>query len=620
MAYQLAFVNSIVTSPTIRLNLNDGVTISTLADGADFGLPSLDRAYADTLLADGAVVPAAAYGNRMITLPLEFPSTLSADAAAAAWQSVVRELDRPANFLRYTPDTTNPVFFRCLRSDASMWDFNPITRRATVRILAEPFGYGPLVTLPAVTVYNDPAEGQTLSLNPFFETDASDWIVTGGTFARSTLQAHEGSASGLLTPDGVSATALIRSSQCPVATGQSVRVSAWVRCAVARIVRLEINWFDSSHATISTGNLVTGPSLAATTWTLLDGALTAPASAAYAELRISMTGTPPGSNTLHVDEARLRVSGDAGGQCFDVTGVQGDVETPLMLSIPASGLFPGGSSTTGRTSCIAVRRRGTPSAAPFVLQAESLTLAVDTTLPGADALMSGSGSNYARVSFATATTLTQRMFTSAAAWAAASKDIRGMYRVFARTRHSVAGDTIQLMLKYYFNGGSATNSAVTLSGSANIRYADLGLIAFPTGAAPATDGYSGVELSVSTAQIEIRAARPSGSGNVDIDFLIFVPADDRLALVTWGLTGGPDTFVLDSSIPAAYATAAGAVYNDPPFTIVGGVPMVSPSATNRIYFINNVNSTDAATDGKTLTNAITPSYYPRYLAVRPLAS
>lgn len=469
MAYELAFVDSISASPTTRLNLHDGVAISTLADETDFGLPTLDRAYADTLLADGAVVPAAAYGNRIITLALDFNGA-SSDQAALRFQSVVRELDRPTNLLRYKPGTSNPVFFRTLRSDVAGWDFNPLTARATVRVLAEPFAYGTKQTLSAATVTNDPAAGTN-------------------------------------------------------------------------------------------------------------------------------------------------------GQFFDVTGVLGDVETPLMLSIPASGLLPGGSSATGLTSCIAVRRRGTPSAAPFLVQAESLSLATDTTLPGADAAMSGSGSNYARVSFATDPSLIVRLSTASTSWVAASRDVRGTYRVLARTRKSVAGDTIQLQLRYNANGLTVTNTAATLSSSTNIRYSDLGLITLPAGADPVYDLLSGTELPAVAANFSILASRGAGgSGNLDLDFLLFVPADDCLALVTWGRSGGPDTYVLDSSIPAAYSMLSGAVYSDPPMSIVGGVPMVSPNVTNRVYFVRNVNTTDTTTDSKASTNAVTASYFPRYLAVRPLAS
>ena len=307
------------------------------------------------------------------------------------------------------------------------------------------------------------------------------------------------------------------------------------------------------------------------------------------------------------------------GMFFEVTGIKGDVETPLFLSIPSAGMLPGGSSTTGRTSCIAVRRRGTPSAAPFVVQAETASpLGTDTTLPGNDAVMSGAGSNYARCSFATVATLLERLSFTAIP-VAASVDARGTYRVFIRVRKSVAGDTMAVQLRHDGNGLTVLNSLVTLPSTTNLVYIDLGLVTLPLGGGPITDGYSSVPLPVKGLNVYVRAQRTSGSGNVDFDVLLFVPADDRLALVTWGLNSGPDTFVLDSATPAAYALGGSDVRNEPPMSIVGDAPMISPGVTNRIVFIRNVNTNDTASDDKTGTHSITPYYWPRYLYIRPVA-
>ena len=159
MAFELAFVDSISATPTYRLNLHDTVgQIQTLADGTEFGMPDLDRAVASTMLTDGAVVPSSAYGNRMITLHLSFPEA-DLDAAASRLQAVARELDRPTNILRYRAGTSAPVFFRTFRSSIAATDWDPVVRRATVSIMAEPFALGLREDLPAATVNNDPAAG-----------------------------------------------------------------------------------------------------------------------------------------------------------------------------------------------------------------------------------------------------------------------------------------------------------------------------------------------------------------------------------------------------------------------------------------------------------------------------
>jgi hypothetical protein len=159
----LAFVDSIAASPTVRLDLSGGTRGPfNLRDGSDFPPPPLKRSIPSSLLADGGTPTSATYDNRVISLHLGVMDSgefRAADAAATQMQLLMRELDRPGNFLRYRADTTTAVFFRTFRSgpDAVAWD--PFTRRATVTLLAEPFAYGLEQTLSPVTVTNNPAAG-----------------------------------------------------------------------------------------------------------------------------------------------------------------------------------------------------------------------------------------------------------------------------------------------------------------------------------------------------------------------------------------------------------------------------------------------------------------------------
>ena len=143
-----------------------------------------------------------------------------------------------------------------------------------------------------------------LNANPFFETDVANWTPAGGTFVRSTAQAHEGTASGLFTPDGVSASVSVRSERVPVCAGASYWASAWVRCAVARSVNLQVQWFDAGGVELQLSS--SGVAVPATTWTLLDATFTAPAGAVECNLRLSMGSTPAASHLLHVDETSVR--------------------------------------------------------------------------------------------------------------------------------------------------------------------------------------------------------------------------------------------------------------------------------------------------------------------------
>ena len=149
--------------------------------------------------------------------------------------------------------------------------------------------------------------GPILNTNPYFETDASGWLVnSGGAIARSTAQAHEGVASLLFTPDGVAATAEVRSASVPgVVVGQTYEASPWVRCAVARNANANIVWRDGASVFLGSAGSVSVP-VAAGTWTPIEVSGEAPASAAQAQISVSMGSTPLVSHTLHIDEAILR--------------------------------------------------------------------------------------------------------------------------------------------------------------------------------------------------------------------------------------------------------------------------------------------------------------------------
>lgn len=159
MTFTLDFVDGIASSPTVRLALMGGSSDwQVLVKETDWGMPELRRAVAGTLLVDGQQIPASAYGNRTMTLALN-ASHLAPDAAAAKFQTLCRELDRPANFLRLCADTTEVVFFRTLRSTPGSVVWDKFQQKATVRLLAEPFAYGLKETQSGVVVTNDPAAG-----------------------------------------------------------------------------------------------------------------------------------------------------------------------------------------------------------------------------------------------------------------------------------------------------------------------------------------------------------------------------------------------------------------------------------------------------------------------------
>ncbi|MFE9192064.1 hypothetical protein ACFYL6_20910 [Micromonospora sp. NPDC007208] len=297
--------------------------------------------------------------------------------------------------------------------------------------------------------------------------------------------------------------------------------------------------------------------------------------------------------------------------------VLGDVDTPAVLRV-------GASAVVGRQSLMAVRSRNL-SGSFWSLQMEDGNNQTDTTEPGNDVTMSGTSNNYTRTTFATNATMVNRVtfpvfplggFTSSA--------YRGTYRPFLRYRKSVAGDVIRVRMLW---GGVSTPGAVvgrtvTLAQSTDRRYIDLDtLVSLPAGADPETDGYSGLLWPASGVPLAIQAERVSGSGNLDMDLLMFVPADERLCLVSWpdSLTG---LGVVDGIREMAYEQAwddasagPGPIGDALGIPVVGLFPQLAAGEDNRLYVMPNVGTTGTQ-DSISESVSVYPTYWPRYLYAR----
>jgi hypothetical protein len=306
------------------------------------------------------------------------------------------------------------------------------------------------------------------------------------------------------------------------------------------------------------------------------------------------------------------------GLFLDITAPKGDVETPLFLTV-SNGVV----ATGRRRSALAVRRRGTPSATPFFLQAESMTLAANVTLPGNDAGMSGSGSNYARISYTGTTALTQRLSTGTRHPSTASTDARGIYRVFARIRQNTGADVHTMRLRWGGADVQITNTTVAVPvdtgpSAPTIKMIDLGLVQIPAGADPVERGLSGVELVTEGVFLAVDAGRTSGSGTLDVDYLLLLPVDDRTMYVDWPASATvTDFFVHGGAQPEVYArNASGQITSTQAITIAGTGLMITPNVTNRVFFHRDVGtgtSVAGTGDSVSATTTLTPSYYPRYL-------
>ncbi|WP_420124387.1 carbohydrate binding domain-containing protein, partial [Nakamurella sp.] len=144
--------------------------------------------------------------------------------------------------------------------------------------------------------------GPNLVANGLFEVDASGWVGSNATIGRSTLQAHQGVGSLLITPNGSSASGGANATTTvPVVAGRNYRVSMWVYCGLGWTdLGPAIDWANGLGVYITTG--FGGGTVAAATWVFKSAVLTAPVGAATATVRARHGGTPAASRTWYVDE------------------------------------------------------------------------------------------------------------------------------------------------------------------------------------------------------------------------------------------------------------------------------------------------------------------------------
>lgn len=301
---------------------------------------------------------------------------------------------------------------------------------------------------------------------------------------------------------------------------------------------------------------------------------------------------------------------------FDIDSPLGDVETPLILQLDYTQVDDKG------PTAISVRRRGAVSLTPFVLQAESMTGGTDTSVQANDAVMSGSGSNYMRCTFATVAAAMTIRLTSSTFPTLPAVENRGTYRVFLRCRKSVSGNAINVQLGWTFGATSASNREVALPSTTDRRWIDLGLVQIPFAADPQFDGLSGDEIPARGGVWTVSAQRTSGSGNMDFDCLAFVPACDRFALVSWPSSSGPVAAMVDSTSETVhYLGADGSVYPRELASLAGRFPYLTPNQDNRVFVLLNAGgSASGISDDITSTVDVTPMYYPAYLYVRPAST
>src|SRR5580765_140462 len=100
MGYLLQIVDSIASSPTVLLDLNNESPFGV----ADFSCdpPPLRYTSSSSQLADGDRISQSSYANRQLSITLDQISA-SQDAWATSWQTLARLIDQDTFLIKYQP-------------------------------------------------------------------------------------------------------------------------------------------------------------------------------------------------------------------------------------------------------------------------------------------------------------------------------------------------------------------------------------------------------------------------------------------------------------------------------------------------------------------------------------
>lgn len=301
---------------------------------------------------------------------------------------------------------------------------------------------------------------------------------------------------------------------------------------------------------------------------------------------------------------------------FDITGVLGDVPTPLLLLATSTGASGAPSGLVNKWSHFATRRRGTPGNYVNHVQAEDMTQGTGAVVTADAAMSNGSKS---RIGFGTPG-LTLRLSDTFPGNGTSTVEARGEYMVYGRFAKTVAGDTITVQLGYGASSAAPVfNDAKTLpAGAAGPYTVELGKIPVPAWSDPIQHGFSGVSTKALMAFVGLYVARTGGSGSLDVDYLYFVPCDEPTTVIA-RFPSSDTTYAIDGTTEEGGSVYAMSTALDEVLTIAappqivggGGFPELIPGATNRIHFLRHVDPTGTV-DALTDTTTFAAHYWPRW--------
>lgn len=322
---------------------------------------------------------------------------------------------------------------------------------------------------------------------------------------------------------------------------------------------------------------------------------------------------------LREDLAAITVRNDptlTNGLFCDLTGIKGDVETPLFIEYA-----DGGAGLARSGFAVGVRAGASPYPNRFQ-QAESMSVLNDTSVV-ADATFSGGSKT--RTTFATVPTFGGRLTSNLPNLTdPAGAENWGVYRIFARVAQTVAGDVITMATRT----AGTYNRAVTIKSQTQPQLVDLGTLDSTLGVST-VGGYAVADYRIEDqAILVIGASRTSGTGSLDIDYVAFVPADecfgawkaftDVVNTTDLGVIDGPNDATYIATTLTGGTPGRGAINSS---SIQGRLPRVMPGSNRLVIVESTKGQTPPTSNLLTTSISMTIRYWPRYVNVaRPLST
>ena len=335
--------DSLVISGLIELLGDEPGTVSTIpaCAGAVFTLaPDYDLSAPQTVadimsasLLDGERPSRRRAGNRLFKLPVKITAP-DRDTLTAAREVLLELCDEDFWPLTWTRDNGLPVIFDCFQALPAepanqLFEEQELVSRLTLNFPGLPYGHS---DEPVPVLFNCPSQMFSLPLTPVtidtfgaaanfldgddatFEASAGHWIAAANTAtpARTTLQAHSGSGSLMLTSlaAGNMQAASCLSASLPalgmaVTPGQTVTMSAFTRAAAsARTASIGAEFWTADLGLVS--RLAgTGVLNSTSAWTALAASLTVPATAAWARASPQVVSAGAANEQHYFDDVSM---------------------------------------------------------------------------------------------------------------------------------------------------------------------------------------------------------------------------------------------------------------------------------------------------------------------------